>query len=119
VLPKLFAAKVGILYQKTTDFMQSLLVVLILSTFFAIVLLNLYFRVKVLRHYRKLRDSNVQFDPTHLLNHERLRAEVLPKYPEHADDMMAFAKHIQFSLWCASALIILITAFAAVYMFIK
>jgi uncharacterized membrane protein YjfL (UPF0719 family) len=99
--------------------MQAFLSALILGTFAAIVFLNLYFRIKVLHHYRKLRDSNVAFDPTHLLNHERLRAEVLPKYPEHADDMMAFAKHIQFSLWCASALIVLITAFAAVYMFIK
>ena len=99
--------------------MQAFLSALILGTFAAIVFLNLYFRIKVLHHYRKLRDSNVEFDPTHLLNHERLRAEVLPKYPEHADDMMAFAKHIQFSLWCASALIVLISAFAAVYMFIK
>jgi hypothetical protein len=99
--------------------MKPLFVILILGTFICIVLLNLYFRIKVLKYYRKLRNSNVEFEPSHLLNRKRLEAEVLPLYPQHRDDIIAFANHIQFSLRCASALIVLITLFAAVFMFYK
>ena len=99
--------------------MKPLLVVLILATFVGIVLLNLYFRIKVLGYYRKLRNSNVDFEPSQLLNRARLEAEVLPLYPQHRADIVAFAQHIRFSLRCASALIVLITLFAAVFMFYK
>ena len=99
--------------------MKSILVVVILAIFVGIVFLNLYFRIKVLHYYRKLRDSNVMFEPSHLLNRAKLEAEVLPHYPQHRADILAFSDHIRFSLRCASALIILITLFAAAYMFIK
>ena len=76
--------------------MKPILVVSILVIFASIVFLNLYFRIKVLKYYRKLRDSNVEFEPTHLLNRARLQAEVLPHYPEHSADILAFSNHIRF-----------------------
>lgn len=87
--------------------------------FCGILFLNVYFRVKVLKLYKKLVQNQVEFKPVHFVNKERLEEEVLPKYPEHKDDILTFISHIRFSVSLASVLITLITAFAAVLMFMR
>jgi hypothetical protein len=69
--------------------------------------------------YKKLVQNKVEFKPIHFANRERLEAEILPKYPEHKDDILLFISHIRYSMSLASVLIFLITAFAAVLMFMK
>lgn len=87
--------------------------------FFGILFLNVYFRVKVLKLYKKLVQNRVEFKPIHFVNKERLEEEILPKYPEHKEDILTFISHIRFSVSLASVLITLITAFAAVLMFMR
>lgn len=87
--------------------------------FCGILFLNIYFRVKVLKLYKKLVQNRVEFKPVHFINKERLEEEILPKYPEHKEDILTFIGHIRFSVSLASVLITLITAFAAVLMFMK
>ena len=87
--------------------------------FCGILFLNVYFRVKVLKLYKKLVQNRVEFKPVHFLNKERLEEEILPKYPEHKEDILTFISHIRFSVSLASVLITLITAFAAVLMFMR
>lgn len=87
--------------------------------FCGILFLNVYFRVKVLKLYKKLVQNQVEFKPVHFVNKERLEDEILPKYPEHKEDILTFIGHIRFSVSLASVFITLITAFAAVLMFIK
>jgi len=87
--------------------------------FCGILFLNIYFRVKVLKLYKKLVQNQVEFKPVHFVNKERLEEEILPKYPEHKEDILTFIGHIRFSVSLASVLITLITAFAAVLMFMR
>lgn len=97
--------------------MANFLLFLILAIFAALLFLNIYFRVKVFKVYKRLVQNRVDFKPIHFLNKERLEAEILPKYPEHKADILTFMSHIRFSVSLASVLIALSTAFCAVLMF--
>jgi hypothetical protein len=99
--------------------MVNFLLFLIIAMFCGVLFLNVYFRVKVLKLYKTLVQNKVEFKPIHFLNKERLEEEILPKYPAHREDILTFIGHIRFSVSLASVLITLITAFAAVLMFIK
>ncbi|MFK7948326.1 MAG: hypothetical protein AB8G11_12115 [Saprospiraceae bacterium] len=99
--------------------MVNFLLFLIIAMFCGILFLNVYFRVKVFKIYKKLVQNQVEFKPVHFLNKERLEEEILPKYPEHKEDILKFISHIRFSMSLASVLITLITAFAAVLMFMR
>ncbi len=99
--------------------MEKIITFLIIATFIAILGFVLYFRIRVLHYYRRLRNSPVSFEPKHILDKAYLEANILPKYPEYAKDIMGFSNHLRFSITCASLLIILITLFAAMKMFVK
>lgn len=99
--------------------MKATLTVLIIGTFIAILALAVYFRLRVLHYYRRLRSSPVAFDAKRILDKNYLQTDVIPNYPQYGNDLLGFSNHLRFSLTCASALIVLITLFAAVFMFIK
>ena len=87
----------------------SWLLYLIIGIFIAILFLNIYFRVKVMRIYRKLVQNRVDFDTAHIFNRKRMESEIYPKYPQFKDDIASFVNHIQRSVTIASILIVLIT----------
>jgi hypothetical protein len=99
--------------------MVNFLLFLIIAIFCGLLFLNVYFRVKVFKVYKRLVQNEVEFKPVHFINRERLETEILPKYPEHKDDILLFMSHIRYSMNLASVLIFLITAFAAVLMFMR
>ena len=99
--------------------MANVLMFLIIGLFLAILFLNVYFRVKVLKVYRKLVQNRVEFKATDIFNKKKLEEEVLPKYPQFKDDIVTFANHIKFSVWCGSVLILLITAFSICLMYLR
>ncbi len=88
--------------------MGSVLVYLIIGLFVSLLFLQLYFRIKVLKVYKRLVRNEVQFDSSHILNKRKMEEEILPKYPEHKEDILKFVKEMRFSLQIASLLIILI-----------
>ncbi len=99
--------------------MTNTLLTLVLITFVGMLFINVYFRLKVIKIYRKLRKDNVEIDlkPAHLFNREKLEAEILPRHPKHAEDIRTFVNNIRFSVRMASVLIALITLFAAILMY--
>jgi hypothetical protein len=97
--------------------MVNFLLFLILAIFAALLFLNIYFRVKVFKVYKRLVQNRVDFKPVHFVSKERLEAEILPKYPEHKADILIFISHIRFSVSLASVLVALSTAFCAILMF--
>ena len=88
--------------------MGPMLVYLIIGLFVGMLFLQLYFRIKVLKIYRKLVRNEVQFETKHILNKKRMAEEVLPKYPEHKEDILLFVKEMRFSIQIATLLIVLI-----------
>jgi len=94
--------------------MYSVLIGLIIGFFTALLFLNIYFRFKVLKYYKILRNNKVEFPTKYILNSASLKKDVLPRYPKYASEIQAFCNHIQFSVKVASALLFLITLLAAI-----
>ncbi|MEZ4932568.1 MAG: hypothetical protein R2788_10670 [Saprospiraceae bacterium] len=99
--------------------MFNLLTSLIIGLFVAMLFLNVYFRVKVMKSYKKLVQKRVEFGFKDLLNKEKIEREVIPKYPHAEKDIREFTNHIRYSVKMGTVLIVLITAFGAVLMWYR
>lgn len=99
--------------------MFALLISIVVGLFVAMLFLNVYFRVKVMKSYKKLVQNEVDFTPKHIFNKELMAKEILPKYPHLKDDILTFVNHLQYSIKMASVLIALITLFGAILMWYR
>ncbi|NNE28424.1 MAG: hypothetical protein HKN16_02230 [Saprospiraceae bacterium] len=99
--------------------MYLLLVTLVLGLFAAMLFLNLYFRIKVLKVYKKLVQARVEFSAKHIMNPGVMEQEIIPKYPAQAADIRLFTSHIRYSIKMATVLIALITLFGAILMYYR
>jgi hypothetical protein len=99
--------------------MQTTLMFLLLGLFAAMVLLNFYFRVRVLKSYQRLRARHVSFGAVHFFDRKRLEREILPRYPDARADILNFVRFIRISVQMATVLILLITLFGAVLMYYR
>jgi hypothetical protein len=88
--------------------MGSILVYLVIGLFVSLLFLQLYFRLRVLKVYKRLVRNEVQFEASHIMNKRKMEQEVLTKYPEHKEDILKFVHEMRFSLQIASLLILLI-----------
>lgn len=86
-----------------------MLIYLIIGIFIALLFLNIYFRVKVLKLYKVLVDNRVEFGSSHIFNAQKMRDEILPRYPHVAGEIKGFAGHIKKSISIAVILVVLIT----------
>jgi hypothetical protein len=111
--------RLPIFAKKITTAMLKLLAFLIIGLFVAMLFLNVYFRAKVLKTYGRLVKNRVEFKPYHIFSKSKLEAEVLPKYPQHRQDILDFCNHIQYSTKMASVLLVLVTLFGAVLMYFR
>ena len=99
--------------------MLKILAFLVIGLFVAMLFVNVYFRAKVLKTYKRLVQNRVQFGAAHIFNRKKMEAEILPKYPNNRQDILDFSNHLQYSIRMASVLIALITAFGAVLMYFR
>jgi hypothetical protein len=90
------------------DFNFPMLVVII--AFVMMLFLNIYFRVKVFKHYKILVQNRVDFSVKDLIDIDKIKKEVVPKYPHVEHDIVAFVTHIRNSILIAFFLLLLITA---------
>jgi hypothetical protein len=97
--------------------MQIILIFSLIGLFAAMVFLNFYFRLRVLKTYQRLVRHGVDFGAVHFFNRARLEKEVLPRYPQSRKDILDFVRHIRLSVRMATLLIVLITLLGAVLMF--
>ncbi len=86
-----------------------MLIYLIIGIFIALLFINIYFRVKVIKLYRVLVNNRVEFGSAHIFNDKKMALEVLPKYPHVSNEIKGFAGHIKKSISIAVILVILIT----------
>ena len=99
--------------------MFTLLITIVIGLFIAMLFVNIYFRVKVMTTYRKLIQNRVEFGASHIMNKEKLQAEILPKYPHMRTEIETFVNHIHYSIKMASVLVFLITVFGAILMYYR
>ena len=86
--------------------------VIIIGLFLTILIMNFYFRVKVLKVYKRLANSRVEFTPAQLLNRQKLVREVLPNFPEYKEDILLFANLVKRSLGMMLGMILIIIVVA-------
>ncbi len=98
--------------------METTLIVVIAAAFLGLLGLNVYFRVRVLKAYRRLERARVAFDASDMLNERRIRG-LVARYPAHAADILTFTGGIRRSLSIASGLLVLITLLGATLMWFR
>ena len=94
--------------------MYVFLISLVIGLFVALLFVNIYFRVKVFKSYSRLRKNDVDMNAEHILNKDKLKNEILPKYPEYRDEILQFSSHLRYSIRIAVLLIALITIFGGI-----
>lgn len=93
--------------------------IIIIAIFIALLFLNIFFRVKVLKYYKILVQNRVQFDAKWIFDKKKMETEVLAKNPTFATEINAFASNIRKSVKIASILVVLITIFGCILMYYK
>ena len=99
--------------------MYVLLFTIIVVLFLAMLFVNLYFRAKVLRAYRVLVQSEVDFTAAQILSRQRMEEEVVPAYPQQAGAIRDFGNYLRRSIRMATVLLLLITCFGALLMWYR
>ncbi len=99
--------------------MYSTLIFLGAGLMFVLLVVNIYIRLKVLKHYKRLIKAEVEFPTKYILDKKKLQDEIIPYYPDSEEDILKFSRHIQISLKIASYLLMLITLLAAVIYYYK
>ena len=83
-------------------------IILVVTAIFAVFLVfNLYFRLKLLKLYRILMREEVEFPTAYLLKPDKLKQEIVPKYPHMEKEIMGFSKHMRRSLLVAFIVFVL------------
>jgi len=95
------------------------LVTIIIALFVAMLFLNIYFRVNVFKQYKYLEQNKIEFGVSHIFDKNKMQQEILPKYPEHKDQILGFANNLRRSVRMATVLVALITLFGAVLMYYR
>ncbi len=99
--------------------MGEILLYSVLGLFAAMLFLNIYFRVKVLKAYKVLLNNKVEFEVKHFLSKQKMKEEIYPQYPHLRKEIETFVNHIRYSVRMATVLITLITLFGAILMYYK
>ena len=99
--------------------MYILLVTIVIGLFVAMLFLNIYFRVKVLKSYKKLVQNKVEFGAKHVFSKKKMEEEILPRYPHMKTEIETFANHIQYSIKMVTVLMVLITLFGGILMWFR
>ncbi len=94
--------------------MYAILIATIAGIFIALLFLNIYFRFKVLHHYRILQKNKIEFPAYYIMQEQKMEEDVLKHFPGFEDNIRAFCKHIRFSVKVASAILFFITLLGAI-----
>ena len=73
-----------------------------------LLLFNIYLRMVVFKAYTKLVRNRVEFTPKQMMNKELLESEVIPKYPELAEEIRSFSKKINISIYVGIVMLAII-----------
>lgn len=99
--------------------MYKLLIFIVVGLVFVMLCANIYFRVTVMKAYRKLVQNDVDFKGVHFFDAKKMEEEVLPLYPQHKDEILIFVKNMRYSMKIYTILMVLITIFGGILMYYR
>lgn len=97
--------------------MYVLLITIVVGLFVAMLFLNVYFRVRVMKAYKILVQNEVEFKAKHVFNQQKMEREIFPQYPGLQTEIQTFADHLRYSIKMATVLLVLITLMGAILMY--
>ena len=97
--------------------MFNIIIVVATSIFVVLLFMNLYFRIKLLKTYRRLVEGQVEFPPSMIFKTKQLEQEIVPKYPKYKDEILSFSRHLNFSV--RIAFVVFLIALFIGYQYIK
>ena len=100
-------------------YMYLTLIIIVISLFIAMLFLNIYFRVNVFKQYKYLTQNDIDFGPKHIFDDQKMKKEILPRYPGHEEQILAFTSNLRKSIKMATVLVALITLFGAILMYYR
>jgi hypothetical protein len=86
-----------------------MLIVYLTIAFIVVILINLYFRLRVLSYYKYLVKNEIEFNIVDIFNKEKLNKMVTFQEPVHRNHILSFAKFLKIGVYLISLIIILIT----------
>ncbi len=95
------------------------LVTILILLFVGMLFINIYFRVKAMKSYKYLVQNEVDMGTVHFFDTKRMKSEILPKYPEHAEEIELFVSNIRKSIRMGTVLLLLITIFGGILMYYR
>ena len=99
--------------------MYILLVSIVVGLFLAMLFLNIYFRVKVMKSYKIMVQNRVEFNATDIFSKKKVEEEIIPKYPHLKEEITTFSNHLQFSIKAGTGLLALITTIGGIMMWFR
>ena len=87
--------------------MVGILLLIGTSLFIALLVVNLFFRIKLLKLYKKLVEGEVDFPPSYILDRKKLESEIVPKYPKYEKEILAFSRFLKTSFSVGMAVFVL------------
>lgn len=99
--------------------MLGLLLSIVVGLFIAMLFVNIYFRVKVMKSYRIMVQNRVDLKTEHFFSQQKLEEDLLPQYPQLEKEIRTFVSHIHYSTRMATVLIALITLFGGILMYYR
>jgi len=93
------------------------LVIAIIVSFCSLLVLHIYFRIKVFNAYKKLVQNRVDIDVKAIFSDRKIREEVVPRYPRFEKEILAFVKYLKLAMTLASLFLILIILLGGILMY--
>jgi hypothetical protein len=76
-------------------------------------LLNVYFRLRIFKHYRTLMRNKVEFGTAEIFSDDRMET-VIARHPQLKETITRFCKNMRFTMWMATVFVILVIIFGFV-----
>lgn len=92
---------------------------IIIILFACLLIVNVYFRLKVIKAFRNLRDLKIQPDSSALFNKNKFQSFLKTIPVQHQSMVQQFSDNLRYSISMAVALVILIAIFGGVLMYYR
>lgn len=96
--------------------LDNTLIYILIALFVCMLIVNMYFRLKVMRAYRDMVRSGVEIRARDLLNSETLETKVIPANKKHEKEIRTFVKHLKNGFRMTSVLLGLVVLFGYILM---
>jgi len=97
--------------------MENTLISITIICFFAVLVLVIYSRIRVVKAYGVLVKNRVEFGASHIFSVKKLEEEIIPKYPEQEKAIRQFCGGIRFTVRMSTVLTTIATICVLILMY--